>query len=98
MVPERAAQRGVFLSTVPARQSERRLALGFVLVSLLVFLATAPFARTPLPPVWAFVPAYESALAINDLIIAILLFAQYSTARSPALLVLASSYLFAALM
>jgi len=98
IVPEPAGEQPVFLSTVPARRSDRRLALAVILVALLIFLATAPFARTPLLPVWAFVPAYESALAINDLIIAVLLFAQYSTALSPALLVLASCYLFSALM
>src|SRR6202043_1280557 len=44
------------------------------------------------------IPSYESALAINDLITAVLLFAQFSILRSRALLVLACGYLFTAAM
>jgi PAS domain S-box-containing protein len=45
-----------------------------------------------------FVPSYQSALAINDLITAILLYAQFPTFRSRGLLLLAGGYLFTALM
>ena len=90
--------RSTFLSTAPAEREARRLALVVVLISLLVFLAVAPFAGVPLPQVWAFIPAYESALAINDLITASLLFAQFSISRSRALLVLACGYLFTTVM
>ena len=48
----------------------------------------------PLTPVPAFVASYQSALAVNDLITAILLFSQFAILRSPALLLLASGYLF----
>ena len=51
-----------------------------------------------LPAVWGFVPSYQSALAVNDLITAGLLFAQYAAFRSRALLLLACGYLFTALM
>ena len=44
----------------------------------------------------AFVASYQSALAINDLITAILLLSQFSLLRSRALLLLASGYLFTA--
>jgi signal transduction histidine kinase/ActR/RegA family two-component response regulator len=91
-------ERGVFLSTLPAGRGERRLALAVVLVSGAIFLALAPFARQPLGQVWAFIPIYESALAINDLITAVLLFGQFSILRSRALRVLASAYLFTAFM
>ena len=53
-------------------------------MSLLIFAVTAPFARTQLPAVWAFVPSYQSALAVNDVITAILLYAQSRTFRSRA--------------
>jgi signal transduction histidine kinase len=66
--------------------------------SLVAFLAIAPFARQPLMPVPAFVPVYQSALAINELITALLLIAQFSVLRSRGLLVLAAGYLFTALM
>jgi PAS domain S-box-containing protein len=87
-----------FLLTLPASRFDRRLATAIVAVSILIFLAAAPFARVQLPVVWAFVPSYQSALAINDLITAILLYAQFATFRSRGLLLLASGYLFTALM
>src|SRR5712692_4720718 len=89
-------ERRVFLSTLPAERGERRLALAAVLTSLGVCLAAAPFAKTPLAPVGAFIPIYESALVINDLITAVLLFGQFGILRSRALLVLASGYLLTA--
>jgi signal transduction histidine kinase/DNA-binding response OmpR family regulator/HPt (histidine-containing phosphotransfer) domain-containing protein len=52
----------------------------------------------PLAKVWAFIPAYQSALAVNDLITAVLLFGQFAIVRSRALLALASGYLFTACM
>jgi two-component system, NarL family, sensor histidine kinase UhpB len=91
-------ERGVFLSTLPAGRRERRLALTVVLVSGGIFLALAPFARRPLDPVWAFIPVYESALVINDLVTAALLFGQFGILRSRALRVLAAAYLFTAFM
>jgi PAS domain S-box-containing protein len=92
-----AFEPSVFPSTAAATPRDRRLALLAVSVSVLVFAAAAPFARLPLPEVGAFIPAYESALTISDLITAILLFAQYSILRSRALLMLACGYLFTAL-
>ena len=89
---------GVFLSTLPAGPVERRLALTVVLVSALVFAAAAPFAKARLAPVWAFIPIYESALVVNDLVTAVLLFGQFSILRSRALLVLASAYLLTAFL
>ena len=87
-----------FLLTSPPRRSDRRLAIGVVAMSLTIFAATVPFARVQLPVVWAFVPSYQSALAVNDLITAILLYAQFPTLRSRAVLLLAGGYLFTALM
>lgn len=87
-----------FLSTMPAGRAENRLALGVILLSGVIFLALAPFAKVPLAPVGAFIPIYESALVINDLITATLLFGQFRILRSRALAVLACGYLFTALM
>src|SRR6266849_8046218 len=91
-------ERRVFLSTLPAGRGERRLALAAVLASVAVFLAAAPFAKLPLAQIGAFIPIYESALVINDLITAVLLFGQFGILRSRALLVLASGYLLTAFM
>jgi two-component system, sensor histidine kinase and response regulator len=85
-----------FLSTLPAGRAERRLALVVILISAAVFALAAPFAQVPLARIDAFIPAYQSATAINDLITAILLLGQYRIVRSRALLVLAGGYLFTA--
>ena len=94
MAQELTDQRPIFLSTLPAGRHARRIALLVVAVSAVIFAAVAPFAKVPLAPVWAFIPAYESALAVNDLITAVLLIGQFGFLRSRALLVLASGYLF----
>jgi HPt (histidine-containing phosphotransfer) domain-containing protein len=83
-----------FLSTAPARRGERLRAT----TSLLVFAILAPFAKQPLAPVWGFIPVYESALVVNDLVTAVLLFGQFRISRSPSLSLLASGYLFTALL
>lgn len=95
---EATAERSVFLSTLPASARERRAALLVVLVSFGIFLLAAPFAQVKLPEVWAFIPSYQSALLVTDLITSVLLFAQFALLRSQALLVLAGGYLFTAFM
>jgi uncharacterized membrane protein len=96
MAYEAAANRTLLLSNVPAGDRNRRLAIAVVLISLLIFIAAIPFARIQLPEIWPFIPIYQSALVINDLITAVILFSQFSLARSRAVLVLANGYLFTA--
>ncbi len=86
-----------FLSTLPADTRHRRMAGAAIFVSLLIFLAIAPFARVALPQVGAFIPIYQTALVTNDLITAVLLLGQYSFLRSRALLLLGTGYLLAPL-
>ena len=88
---------GDLAAAVPGR-TERAFALALSALALLVFAAVAPLARTPLLRVPAFIPAYESALAICDLIAAVILFAHFGRAKSAAVLLLACGYLFAALI
>jgi hypothetical protein len=88
----------VLLSTEPAEQKHQRLAVATVLFSLLIFIAAIPFAHVQLPPVWPFMPIYQSALVINDLITAVILFSQFNILRMRALLVLACGYLFTAVI
>ena len=90
------SDRSIFLSTLPASNSDRAVALTVVGISAVLFACTAPFAAVLLTPIPAFVASYQSAMAINDLITAILLFSQFSLLRSRALLLLASGYLFTA--
>jgi PAS domain S-box-containing protein len=88
----------VLLSTEPAEQKHQRLAVATVLFSLLIFIAAIPFAHVQFPPVWPFMPIYQSALVINDLITAVILFSQFNILRMRALLVLACGYLFTAVI
>src|SRR3954452_22207982 len=91
-----ADERNIFLSTLPASSRDRKAALAVVGVSALLFACAIPYAGVPLAQVPAFVASYQSALAINDVITAILLFSQFAVSRSRALLLLASGYLFTA--
>jgi signal transduction histidine kinase len=96
MAGELTDERSFFLSTLPAGRRDRRLAIAVVAASAAIFALAAPFAKVPLAPVAAFIPIYESALVINDLITAVLLFGQFNILRSRALLMLAGGYLFTA--
>jgi signal transduction histidine kinase len=97
-VAELTAKRGGFLSTVPAGPGEVRIAILVLAISVVVFIAAAPFAKVQLPAVAAFLPAYQSALIITDIVTALLIFGQFAILRSTSLLVLACGYLFSALM
>ena len=91
-----ADHRNIFLSTLPPAPRDRAAALAVVGVSSVLFVCAVPFAGVPLTPVPAFVASYQSALATNDLITAVLLLSQFSLSRSRAMLLLASGYLFTA--
>lgn len=87
-----------FLPTLTASRTERRLAGGVLFLSLAVFAFLAPFAKWQLPAIAAFIPIYQSALVVIDLITAALLFNQYVSFNSRALFVLGCGYLFTASM
>jgi hypothetical protein len=87
-----------FQSTTGANRKEWQLAIFLVTLSLAAFVCVVPYVRTPLPRVPSFIPSYESALFINDLITAVLLFGLFFQLRARALLVLAAGYLFDASM
>ena len=93
-----ASNRSPFLSTLRPGRIQQRAALAGVLLSLAFFLAATPFAQVPLSPIPAFLPIYQSALVVVDMITVTLLIGQYMILRSRALLVLACAYLFGALM
>jgi len=82
------------LSNLPPSRAQKLLALGVVLVLFVCFVGAAgPLSTIPLTRVDAFMPAYGTAIFVNDSISAALLFAQFSVLRSRALLALASAYL-----
>ncbi len=86
----------MLLSTSHATRKDQRIALAVLIVSVLAFLASVPFAQTPMARLAGFVPFYQSALSTNDLITAVLLFDQFKIRRLRALLLLAGAYLFTA--
>ncbi|WP_170942291.1 MASE4 domain-containing protein, partial [Noviherbaspirillum denitrificans] len=85
-----------FLATKAPDAFQRRLALAVFAVSLAFFLAAVPFAKVQLSPVSAFIPIYQSALVVSDVITAILLYGQFRILRTKILAILASGYLFTA--
>ena len=91
------AEQLTYLSTAAPSRMERRIALGVILVSVVIFGACFPFAKASLGVEPAFIPIYEAAVVINDLLTAALLFGQFRMLRAPALLALATGYLFTAL-
>ena len=88
------------LSTLSPSPAHQWLALAGVLGILVVFvlITAGPLKGIQLGRVDAFVPAYATAMFVCDSITAILLYAQFSILRSRATLVIASGYLFAALI
>src|ERR1700754_1168600 len=88
-----------FLTSLSPGRVQKRLALAVVLALLAAFFITeGAFSTIQLAQIYAFVPAYAVAVFVIDLITAVLLFAQFHILRSRALLVLASAYLFTALI
>src|SRR5712671_3386300 len=97
--PAAPEEQDFVISNLSPSRTQKRLALGVVLALLTVFSITAgPLSTVQLPRLPAFVPAYATAIFVVDSITAVLLFAQFSILRSRALLVIASGYLFTALV
>ncbi|WP_271618339.1 MASE4 domain-containing protein [Bradyrhizobium sp. CCBAU 51745] len=86
------------VADLPATPRQRRVVLILAVVQLVAFVVVAPLAEIPLKPLPAFIPSVQAVMFANDLITAVLLFAQYSITRSTALLILASGYVFTALI
>ncbi len=63
-----------------------------------LYLVIGPFGGKQLPEVHSFVAVYTTAMFVTDSITAILLYTQFSILRSRAILVIASGYLFTALL
>src|ERR1700687_4085912 len=96
----RALEQHFILSTLSPSAAQRRLACAVVVGILVVFalITFGPFNGVRLARIDAFVPAYASAMFVCDSITAILLYTQFSILRSRAILVIASGYVFTALI
>jgi signal transduction histidine kinase len=84
--------------SLPPTARQTWSAVAVVAVALIAFGAVAPFAGRPLPELNAFFPSLDAIVSVTDSITSVLLFAQFSVSRSRSLLVLASGYLFTALI
>ena len=84
----------IVLIDAPPGRREKIVSTCLVISSVAAFAFMAPAARVPLPQITAFVPAYEAALSISDLLTSVLLFGQFARSGLKSLLVLASAYLF----
>ena len=88
----------ILLASLPPSQGQRRLALGIVFAILIAFFITAPFTNIQLPRIEPFIPIVATTVMINGVITSVILFAQFSIVHRQSLLVLASGYLFSALI
>jgi signal transduction histidine kinase len=93
-----ADEQPLLLATLPPSDGQRKLAFAVIAIFGLAFAITVPFAHTPLPRLDAWLPAFMSALVINDFITSALLFSQFAIIRQRALFVLAIGYLFSGLI
>src|SRR5260221_3368551 len=97
VVPE---ERQFILSALSPSPAQMWLPVAVVLSISLVFalIIAGPLKGVRPGRVDAFVPAYATAIIVCDSITALLLYSQFSIVRSRAILVIASGYLFAALV
>jgi signal transduction histidine kinase len=87
----------IVIAAMPASAQENRLAFGLITLFCATLAIVAPFAHVQLDRIDAFVPTVQTVMCVVDLITGVLLFAQYSILPKPALLALASGYVFTAL-
>jgi signal transduction histidine kinase len=98
MTHDSDVQRRLLLATLPPSQRQIRAALGVAVAFLIAFCVTALFANVELEHIEPFIPILAATILITSLITAVLLYSQFCIVRSIALLVLANSYLFMALI
>jgi signal transduction histidine kinase len=98
MISDAIQPKRIVLIDAPPGKSEKAISAGVLIATVAAFGLMAPYARAPLGRIDAFIPAYESALAICDLLTTVLLFGQFARSGLKSLLVLACAYLFNVLM
>jgi signal transduction histidine kinase len=93
-----ADEREVSIATMRPTLREQRLALAVIGMLSLGFAAIAPFAAKQVVQVGSFVPTVQAIIFVTNLTTAVLLFSQFSILGLRELLLLASGYLFSALI
>ena len=86
------------IATMTPTARQRRLTLVLAAIVLIATTIIAPFGAIQLRRIDGFIPATESAIIITDFLTAVLLFSQSRIIGSRGLLLLASGYLFSALV
>jgi PAS domain S-box-containing protein len=87
-----------WLLSVPPTRRQTRWAIAIAGCQVAALALVAPFARTQLAEINAFIPAFGGVTFVTGLVTSALLFSQFAVCRLRALLVLACGYLFSALM
>jgi signal transduction histidine kinase len=93
-----ADERELSIATTRPTLRQQRLALAVIGMLSIGFVAIAPFAAKQVVQVASFVPTVEAIIFVSSFTTAVLLFSQFSILGSRKLLLLASGYLFAALI
>src|SRR6185503_19640166 len=86
------------VASVSPTSRQRKIARAFSVGVACAFVVIAWIGVLPLPRSDGFIPAVQALIAAVEFITAVLLFAQYATERSRALLLLAAGYLFTAVI
>ena len=87
----------VVIAAMPISARERRIAFSVIIVLAVIDVMVAPFANVRLARVDGFIPAVQTVMCVIDLLIATLLFTQYSIYPARAVLAVASGYVFSGL-
>src|SRR5580704_16374201 len=98
MIARAPADAETWLLSLPPTRRQARLAIAVAVCQVAAFVLLAPFTKTHLAEINAFIPAFEGIIFVTDLVNSVLLFSQFAIYRLRALLVLACGYLFSALM
>ncbi len=87
-----------WLLSVPPTRRQTRCAIAVAACQVAALALVAPFAKTQLAEIHAFIPAFAGVIFVTDLVTSVLLFSQFAIFRPRALLFLACGYLSSALM
>ena len=86
------------LSSLPPTRRQTRWTIAVAVCQVAALALVAPFAKTQLAEIHAFIPAFAGVIFVTDLVTSVLLFSQFAIFRLRALLFLACGYLSSALM
>src|ERR1700755_1191579 len=87
-----------WLLSVPPTHRQTRWVIAIAVCQVTALALVAPFARTQLAEINAFIPAVGGLTSVTGLVTSVLLFSQFAVCRLRPVLVLACGYLFSALM